>query len=79
MKWEFWPIAYWIIWVFAFVLWETYAGFENMGAKDIPMLTQAVVRYIPRWITLPFLIWLLIHFTVRYFNPKYMEWLKTRS
>lgn len=77
MKWGFWPIAYWMVWVFAFMLWEAYAGFEGMGAKDVPMLTQATVRYVPWWVCMPFLTWLWIHFLVRYFNPHYVHWLKT--
>jgi hypothetical protein len=43
MKWNLWPSLYWLFWFVGFVVWETYAGVEKMGAKDVPMLTQAVV------------------------------------
>jgi hypothetical protein len=77
MKWGLWQTMFWVGWILAFVFWETYAGLDGKGAKDMPMLTQATVRYVPWWITLPFLTWLWIHFFVRYTNPVYIEWLKT--
>ena len=77
MKWGFWPIFFWMAWVFAFVTWEAYAGYKGMGSGDVPMLTQAAVRFIPWWVTMPFLTWLWIHFVTRYFNPTYIQWLKT--
>ena len=76
MRWNFFATFYWVVWVFAFVFWEAYAGSKDMGAKDVPMLTQAVVRFIPWWITMPFLTWLFIHFAIRYFNPSYIHWLR---
>lgn len=36
------------------------------GDKATPPLTDAVVRYIPWYVTVPFLIWLLLHFVIRY-------------
>jgi hypothetical protein len=77
MKWGFWPIFFWMAWVFAFITWEAYAGYKGMGSGDIPMLTQATVRFIPWWVTMPFITWLWFHFLVRYMDPKYIEWLKT--
>jgi len=77
MHWRLLPTLYWVAWVLAFAFWETYAGVDGMGGKDVPMLTQATVRYVPWWITMPFLTWLFIHFAVRYSNPSYIEWLKT--
>lgn len=79
MKWNFWAIAYWMIWIFAFILWEAYAGYKGMGSRDIPMLTQAAVRFIPWWVLMPFLTWLWLHFALRYSNVRYLEWLKTGS
>jgi len=78
MHWHFWPTVYWLIWFLAFVFWETIAGEKNLGGKDVPMLTQAVVRYVPWWVTIPFICWLFVHFTVRYFNPAYVRWLQNR-
>lgn len=40
------------------------------------MLTQVTVRYVPWPFTLGFIIWLFVHFAVRYFNPIYVQWLK---
>lgn len=76
LKWSLWPCLYWLFWFAAFVAWETYAGVEKMGQKDVPMLTQVVVRYVPWYLTLPALTWLLIHFAVRYMNPAYLKSLR---
>lgn len=78
MRWNFFAIFYWVLWLFAFVFWESYAAYKGMGEKDVPMLTQAVVRWVPWYVTLPFIAWLFIHFAFRYANPKYIEWLHGR-
>jgi hypothetical protein len=78
MRWNFWALAYWMGWIFAFVVWEAYAGSKQMGGGDVPMLTQAVVRFLPWWFTMPFLTWLWWHFATRYLSPTYMQWLKGR-
>jgi hypothetical protein len=75
MHWRLWPTLYWVAWLLAFGVWEAYSGFDKK--HDIPMLTQATVRYVPWWVIMPFLTWLWIHFAVRYGNPKYIEWLRT--
>ena len=50
---------------------ELYAVF--FGHKyDVP-LTWVTVRYVPWWVTLPFLVWLLVHFALRYANPNYLK------
>ena len=73
MHWKLWPTLYWAFWFLAFAIWETYAGVSRK--HDVPMLTQAVVRYIPWYVMLPFLTWLLLHFAVRYASPEYKTWL----
>lgn len=73
MNWKVWPMLYWLFWGIAFIVWETYGGIEKMGQRDIPMLTQVTVRYVPWWITMPFLTWLFIHFALRYANPHYIQ------
>jgi hypothetical protein len=78
MTWKLWPCLYWLFWFLAFVGWETYAGAERMGGKDVPMLTQAVIRYVPWYVTMPGLTWLFVHFATRYANPVYIEQLKGR-
>lgn len=77
MNWKLFPCLFWLFWFCAFVAWETYGGVEKFGAKDVPMLTQVVVRYVPWWVTLPGLTWLFIHFLVRYSNPQYVQLLRT--
>jgi len=76
MNWSIRAIAFWVAWVLAFFFWETVAGIDKMGARDIPMLTQVIVRYVPWWVTMPVLGWLVVHFGTRYFNPAYIAWLK---
>lgn len=71
VNWKFWPCMYWLFWALGFGFWETYAGVDKK--HDIPMLTQAVVKYVPWWITLPLLTWGFIHFAVRYANPNYIK------
>ncbi len=78
LKWNLIAILYWVAWLLGFIFWETAAGLDKMGNRDIPMLTQVVVRWVPWWVTIPFLTWLWIHFAVRYFNPVYKAWLVTR-
>ena len=67
--WTFWRCMYWLFWALAFGVWELWAGLDKK--HDIPMLTQAVVKYVPWWVTLPLLTWGFIHFAVRYFSPAY--------
>ena len=68
--WTFWRCAYWLFWAIAFAVWEIWAGVEKK--HDIPMLTQAVCRYVPWWVTLPLLSWGIFHFATRYFSKTYM-------
>lgn len=64
----------WFVLFFIVLAYETYAGINPK--HDIPMLTQVVVRYIPAPFTLVFIVWLFVHFAVRYFSPHYREWLR---
>jgi hypothetical protein len=64
----------WFLLFFAVMAYEIFAGI-NHGQRT-PMLTQVVVRYIPAPFTIGFILWLLMHFLVRYFNPGYMDWLR---
>jgi len=64
----------WALWICFFCLYELFAGIEHK--KDIPMLTQFTVRFIPWWVTLPLIFWLFLHFSTRYFSPAYIKWLK---
>lgn len=45
-------------------------GYELWSLLDrreaTPPLTQVLVREVPWWVTLPFLVWLLAHFVVAY-------------
>lgn len=31
-----------------------------------PPLTSVVVKLLPSWVTMPFLVWLVLHFAIRY-------------
>jgi hypothetical protein len=68
VNWKLGPCLYWLFWAIAFGVWETYAGVEKMGAKDIPMLTQVIVRWVPWWVTMPGITWIFLHFGVRYLH-----------
>lgn len=72
--WNTWGVMGWFLWIALFLGYELFAGIERK--RDIPMLTQAVVRYVPWYWTLGLLVWLFIHFATRYFNPTYVRWLK---
>ena len=43
LHWDTFATLYWVVWVIAFAFWETAGGVDKK--HDIPMLTQAVVRY----------------------------------
>ena len=74
MHWDRAYVAGWIAIAVGFAFYEFWAGYGT--GKHTPMLTQVVVRYVPWWITLPFIVWLFVHFAVRYTNPNYINWLK---
>ncbi len=42
------------------------------GTQD-PPLTDVVSRYLPWWITVPFLTWLLLHFAAQYKFPAWLS------
>lgn len=70
-KWVPWHTLVWLAWLLFFGAYELWAGVDARART--PMLTQATVRYIPSWITLPFIVWLFVHFAVRYFNASYVQ------
>lgn len=74
-EWSTWGSMIWCFWLVFFLCYELFAGIERK--KDIPMLTQFVVRYLPWWFTLGVIAWLFAHFATRYFSPCYIEWLKS--
>jgi len=73
MNWKLWGCLYWLFWAISFAIWETYAGLHN---KDVPMLTQVVVRYVPWWVTMGLLTWGWFHFFLLYISPTYIRWLR---
>lgn len=75
MSWSTPATMAWFVLFFIVLAYETYAGINPR--HDIPMLTQVTVRYIPWPFTLTFIIWLFIHFARRYFNPAYVDWLRS--
>jgi hypothetical protein len=74
MKWSTAATMVWAAWFLFFAGYEFYADINSK--KDIPFLTQTVCRYLPAWVTLPFLVWLIAHFASRYFSSAYMNGLR---
>ena len=74
-QWNTWGTMTWFLWLVFFLGYELFAGIEHK--KDIPMLTQALVRYVPWPFTLGTIVWLFVHFATRYFSPAYIQWLKS--
>lgn len=56
------------------------AGYECWallsGDMATPPLTRVTIKYVPWYVTVPFLVWLLIHFAVRYSNHAYVSSLR---
>lgn len=74
MHWNRWYVIGWILIFVGFLFYEFWAGWGT--GKHTPMLTQVVVRWVPWYVTLPAIVWLFIHFAIRYFNPSYIRWLR---
>lgn len=64
MAWSKAVIAIWAILTAIVVGFELWCNFN--GSPKTPTLTDVTVRYMPWWMILPFLLWLLIHFAVNY-------------
>lgn len=64
----------WFLLFFVVLAYEIFAGIDH--SVRTPMLTHVVVRYVPWWATLMFIIWLFVHFASRYFNTEYVRWLR---
>jgi len=77
MKWSPWHTLVWLVWFVAFLAYESWAGLDHDSRT--PMLTQATVRYVPWYVTLSFILWLFIHFAVRYSNHPYILRLRAES
>jgi hypothetical protein len=67
-EWRTWSIIGWILILAALFIYELIAVLDKN--LHTPSLTQVVVHYVPKWITLPFLLWLFLHFAIRYWRPK---------
>ena len=73
-----WNKAYtwgWVAILAILFLYEMYALI--WGNHRDPMLTQVTVKYVPWWVTLSFIGWLFIHFSLRYHNKAYVADLGT--
>lgn len=74
---KLWSLAGVIGWV---VILVSLAGYEFWcllsGDMATPPLTRVTIKYVPWYVTIPFLIWLLTHFAIRYANPAYIQGLK---
>ena len=74
MNWDKAWVAGWVLILAGLAFYELWSGFGT--GKATPMLTQVTVRYVPWWVTMPFLAWLFVHFATRYANPAYVAHLK---
>lgn len=74
MHWDRWWVIGWVLILTGLAFYEFWSGFGP--SKYTPMLTQVTVRYVPWWVTMPFITWLFFHFAVRYANPAYIAHLK---
>lgn len=57
-------IVSWAVLAFLALGYELWCVFGQDA--QTPPLTRVVVRYVPWWVTLPFLFWTLCHFVWRY-------------
>ena len=74
MHWDKWWVIGWILIIVGLAFYEFWSGFGP--GKATPMLTQVTVRYVPWWVTMPFLTWLFVHFAIRYSSPAYIATLR---
>jgi|GEM_PF-1992776 len=69
----------WAVWLWVVIL-CCLGGYEFWdllsGDLHTPPLTRVTVKFVPWWITLPFIAWLFYHFAVRYFSANYVSGLK---
>ncbi len=59
-------VSAWYALIALFVAYEVYSLVD--GRDQTPPLTSVLVREVPWWITVPFLVWLLVHFVEAYFG-----------
>lgn len=71
MVWNKYWVWGWVAILLGLALYEFWSGWGT--GKHTPMLTQVTVHYVPWYVTLPFLLWLQVHFALRYFNPAYVK------
>jgi len=57
-------VSIWYALIAAMVVYELWSLLDRREVT--PPLTQVLVREVPWWVTIPFLIWLLVHFIVAY-------------
>lgn len=64
MVWDRVWVSVWYALIASLVLYEAYSYLD--GREATPPLTWVIVRETPWWVTMPFLVWLVIHFGSRY-------------
>jgi hypothetical protein len=57
-------VTAWYALIALVLLMEAYALLDGKSAT--PPLTQVLVREVPWWVTVPFLVWALVHLASRY-------------
>jgi hypothetical protein len=62
--WKLWALGLWAVFGLGLIGYELWCVFS--GDRDTPVLTRVVVNYVPWWVMIPFLCWLLVHFVRTY-------------
>jgi hypothetical protein len=65
-----------MVWLFLFLMCAGYEVWSGLTGRL--MLTPLIVKFVPWWVTLPVILWLLIHFSVRYFDSGYVAWVNSK-
>ncbi len=63
-SWKLWALVLWAVFGLGLIGYELWCVIS--GDPETPPLTFVVVQYVPWWLTLPFLCWLLAHFVSHY-------------
>ena len=64
MSWDRAWVSVFYILAAALILYEIWVLLDNKPST--PPITMIMVRELPWWLTLPFLFWLFVHFTIAY-------------
>jgi hypothetical protein len=63
-QWKLWALLLWALWGLGLIGYELWCVITQ--DPETPPLTFVLVQYVPSWVLLPFLCWLLVHFASYY-------------